>query len=131
MKSRIIKSLVLILFLNLTIQAQTIDDSESEAKNTVSNFFKYLNDNDVEKIKTSIAPDRYEMHQKLNDWNKWINLWQSYSLVEVGSVEKWKFVRKGRDKTVKVHIILNVDGQDMNGTINVSLINEHWTWDEN
>ena len=131
MKSIIIKLLILVLLSNITIQAETLASSEIEAKNTVSNFFKYLNDNNIEKIKTSIANDRYEIHEKLNDWDKWISIWQSYSLVEVRRVEKWKFVRKGRDKTVKVHVVLNIDGQNVPGTINVSLINGHWVWDEN
>ena len=131
MKSTIIKLVLVALFLNTTIEASTLSKSEVEAQKAVSSFFKYLKNNNTKKIKSSIPLDSYQVHEKLNNWDKWIKIWQSYSLVEVGNVENMKFVRKGRDKTVKVHIILKVDGKNSKGTINVSLIKGHWVWDEN
>jgi len=49
----------------------------------------------------------------------------------VGDVEETKFTRKGRKKSVKVHIFLEIDGQKVDGRINVSLIDGHWVWDKN
>jgi len=124
----ILKSLLLLtLFFTNSINA----DSLSSPKGVVKNFFSLLEKNDVEQIKSSIPKDRYLMHNELNDWDKWIGIWHSYELVNIGKVQERKYVRKGRGKSVKVHVVLKIDGKEMPGTIQVSRINNKWVWDEN
>jgi len=127
MKRTLISLLLVTIFFTNSINA----DSLSSPKDIVKNFFSLLEKNNVEQIKTSIPKDRYLMHNKLKDWDRWIGIWRSYELVKIGKVQERKYVRKDREKSVKVHVVLKIDGKEMPGTIQVSRINNKWVWDEN
>lgn len=131
MKSKIIRLFIIFVIFSTSIEAEILNSSKVKAQNTVSTFFKLLKNNDIDQIKNSLPKDKYNLHEELNNWDKWIGIWKEYTLIEVGKVEENKYIPKGREKSAKVHVVIEYRGKKTDGKINVSLINDIWMWDEN
>ena len=99
-------------------------------KRLLYTFFALLENNDTQQIKQALPAEKVALHNTLNDWQKWITLWNSYELVSVGK-SKLSTYQNSNNERAFVSVILKIENKDVNGTIKVSRINGMWVWDEN
>ena len=131
MKSVIIRLFIILIVLSISLEAEILSTSKVKVQQAVLTFFKLLKNNDINQIKKSLPKDKYNVREELNNWDKWITTWQAYTLIDVGKVEENKYTSKGREKSAKVHVVIEYKGTKSDEKINVSLINGIWMWDEN
>lgn len=126
-------NLILVMLVFLTF-AHADDDDETKImpKVVISNFFKNLENGDIEKLKELLSPGRYEAYQKAGVWNKWLNTWRRCKPTVLGKItERKNYLKKGRDKTVSVSVTYDCDGETLSDSITISKFKGTWLWDEN
>ena len=123
---------IIILTLFACVCFGALADDHSESKAIINRFFVYLKADNIDELRTILSPGRYENYSKQGVWETWINTWKRCTPIELGAVTEQKsYLRKDRDKTVNVKVTYDCGGQKLVGSINISLINGKWLWDEN